>query len=49
MMSKEVEKEEFLKQYVLNRARCRNDHLSGDSAAREALEAWNFIQKSLKP
>ena len=38
-------KEEFLVRYVLNRANTTHDALSGEQAAQQALEAWDFIKQ----
>jgi hypothetical protein len=40
------EKKEFMKQYVLNRASCRQAALEGYAAAYEALQAWIFIEEN---
>lgn len=39
---------EFIKQYVLNRALGNSCGLSGESAFREATNAWVLIEKELK-
>ncbi len=41
-------KQAFLKQYVLNRARASQGSVSGDSAAEEAIKAWNVINKEVR-
>lgn len=41
-------KEQFLTQYVLNRARARKDSFDSVGSARRAIEAWNEIQQKIK-
>jgi hypothetical protein len=38
-------KEEFVIQYVLNRARSKTGDLSGEGVVKEALIAWKEIEK----
>lgn len=38
-------KREFLIQYVLNRASTITDNFTGEGAAKEALKAWEIIEK----
>lgn len=39
------EKEAFLIEYVLNRAKTTNDALGGEQAAQQACLAWEFIRQ----
>lgn len=41
-----ITKEEFLVQYVLNRALTASSGLSGDGAAEAGIRAWDTIQKA---
>lgn len=41
-----LEKEAFLQQYVLNRAHSKTELMYGETAAREAVNAWNYIRES---
>lgn len=41
-----ISKEQFLIQYVLNRALTASSGLSGDGAAEAGIRAWDTIQKA---
>ena len=41
-----MNKEEFMREYVLKRAGARHDGLDGRVAAQEAEKAWQEIQKT---
>jgi hypothetical protein len=48
MTNLDIEKKEFLKQYVLNRSLTVNVHmLDSEIATSEAIKAWNKIMKSI--
>ena len=42
-----MNKREFMVQYVLNRASTHDGGLEGKVAAKEAKEAWDYIQNEL--
>lgn len=43
-MEEKIEKKEFVKQYVLNRARAIADTMDAEGAVKKAIIAWEEIQ-----